>query len=228
VAQEVSVAGQAADEMWGPAEFMRMVAGELAGVGLDAHLANSNGSYYITVCGLTGMSCEVTPGDHYGSVACCYWPDLGVTYDAANVIALAVSLLTGENVAGQMADRQLAAGHSLISVAGQELKAMGFDVWLDVDTNQVLYEAVTELAVTCSDGNDDPRAVIDGAGGVTWVGRYPAVDAASAANVARTVAAVLTRPLTSGVLEKQDKKPCEHDDSSVLADTWGPGGARIG
>jgi hypothetical protein len=173
MAQEVSVTRRAANSVWGPAEFIRILAGELTSVSLKAHLANSDGSYYITVGGLAGMGCEVIPGDGCGSVACCYWPDPDVAFGAVNVIGLVMSLLPGENVTGELAPNgQLAAGHSLASVAGQELKARGLDVWLHVDTNQVLFEAVTELTVTCSDGNNDPRVFID-EGGAPSSGRTP-------------------------------------------------------
>ena len=53
-------------------------------------------------------------------------------------------------------DGRMPAGDSLMSVAGRELKARGFDVWLDVDTSQLIYQAVAELVVTNPGGLGTP------------------------------------------------------------------------
>lgn len=193
-------------DAWGPGEFLRLVAAELTGTGLDARLAACDGSFYVTVGGLNGVHCEVTLGDRYGSVACQYWPHAGVTFSVMDSMSLAVSLLTGEAITGIPGpDGRMPAGDSLMSVAGRELKARGFDVWLDVDTSQLIYQAVAELVVTNPGGLEYPKVVIAEDGSVTWAGMYRAVDCADAGSVAAEVAAILTRPLAADVLGKETR-----------------------
>jgi hypothetical protein len=190
-------------DAWGPGEFLRLVAEELIRTGLDARFATCEESHHITVGGLAGVRGEIAPGDRYGSVVCQYWPETGTTWTAVDAVNLTESLLTGDSIRDSpRLDRLVAAGFSLLSAAGQELKARGFDVWLEVVANQVDYEAVPELMVQRADGHGNPQILIASDGSVTWTGRYPAVDTASAAATVSAVTAVLIRPLACGVLRK--------------------------
>jgi len=150
-----------------PGELLSLVAGGLAGSGLDVQ-EGEDSRLAITV---PGARCVLMVSD-CGTAEWEYCPRCPAEADPGLAADMATSLLTGRpgpfpRLAGGPSPGSL----TFKGMVGRELKARGLDVELAVYADEVAYAAFAEVVATAP-GGDDAHVHVADDGGLTWIRDY--------------------------------------------------------
>jgi hypothetical protein len=187
--------GSVADRECTPGELMRMVAGGLTAHGFEVRSPEYDDERRLTITNLKDMHCWIIVDD-CGHIECGYVPQRGCEADPAMVTSLVINRLADD---GQECYRTAAKprvpGLPMRCVVGQELKAAGLDVGMNVYEDLVAYEVVAEIVVTNPGHRERGEIRISDDGAITWERDYGDENGAGTGRIAETVASTLTREI---------------------------------
>lgn len=155
-----------------PGELMHLVSGLLAERGLHIRYSTHDDPCSFEIIGIKDVGCLIAVTD-YGDAQLDWTPTARGDTDPQAIADMAACLLTGHPAgSGRNRPRQSTESATFKSIVGHDLKARGFEVKLEVFTDERAFQALAVIVAASPGSMDSSKVTIADDGSLLWERDY--------------------------------------------------------